>query len=358
VRRVLLDERVQVAVKTALAAALSWLLAVRVGGDVLGETVEQYAYYAPLGAVVATYPTVAASARSAGSAALAVALGGAIGLAVHTWLSPGVLTLALVVLAGVLLGGLPVLGGHGSYVTIAAMFVLVIGGADADGYTLAYVGLIALGGAVGVAVNLALPALRLTPGRRAVEDARQVLAGQLDDLADALRQHPPPEPAQWHARMRSITPVIQQMRRRVLEAVDATHGNPRARYHRGEVSDQRDTSRALERVAVLVEDLVALLAESHRGDLPTTPLDADLAETTAGALDCLAALVRQYRPHPAADDPAVQDVRTAVQRLTDAFGRRRDLDASDVAVLGAVVANLRRTLATIAPVRQPLEEPH
>jgi hypothetical protein len=116
-----------------------------------------------------------------------------------------------------------------------------------------------------------------------------------------------------------------------------------------EVERQREVTRALERVAVLVEDLIAMLVETYREDLPSGPIDPELAGVAADALDCLSVLVRAYDTHLSPDDERVDDVRRAMDHLTEAFSRRRDLDPEDVAVLGAVVANLRRCLAAVAP---------
>jgi hypothetical protein len=343
-RWLLLHERTQMAVKAAVAAALAWLAA-----SLVGDRLEAYRYYAPLGAVVATYPTVATSLRTSLRAIAAIVLGGAVGLAVHATLSPSLPALALVVGGGVLVGGLRFLGEMRSYVPIVALFVLVIGGRHAWVYALAYVSLTLMGAVIGTAVSLALPALRLTQGRDAVHRLQNLLADQLADLAGGLRQATPPGPEDWRRRQRAVAPVVEQMRQAVLEAMDARRGNPRARFHGAELDRQREVARALERVAVLVEDLIAMLVDTHREDLPTSPLDPELADATARALESLATLVRAYDTDLAADDRCVAEVEDALRTLTTAFAERRDLDPADVAVIGAVVANLRRCLAAVSP---------
>jgi hypothetical protein len=105
----------------------------------------------------------------------------------------------------------------------------------------------------------------------------------------------------------------------------------------------------LERVAVLVHDLMAILNVTHRDDLSSTPLDAELAGAVADALDRLAELVLCYDVGLSPDDPRVGAVQEAMRRLTAEFDRRRDLDADDFAVLGAVVANLRWSTAAVHP---------
>lgn len=351
-QRLLLHARTQMAVKAALAAALSWVAAEVVARALSGLQLETYVYYAPLGAVVATYPTVAASFRTARSSILALGLGAVLGLVVHSVMEPGVLSLALVVGAGVALGALPGMGTQRSWVPIVALFVLIVGGANAGSYATAYVGLVALGTLCGVAVNLLLPALRLTAGEDALDRLRSLLADQLTDLADGLRKRPAPAREDWERRMHDPAPEAERTREAMQEVLDARHGNLRARFHLDAAERQRHIERALVRVAVFVEDLPEMLVQTYRKDLDWGPLDPELAAVTADALDRLADLVHAYDTDLAVNDRRVEDAEEAVQRLTDAFGRRRNLDDADVAVLGAVVANLRRSVAVIAPQRQ------
>lgn len=349
VRYLLLHSRTQMSVKAGLAAGLSWVLAEVVTKAFSGLALGQYIYYAPLGAVVATYPTVAASLRTARSSVFALALGAALGLLVHATLDPGPLSLALVVGAGVALGALPGLGTQRSWVPIVALFVLIIGGDHPLDYAIAYVALTGLGALCGVAVNLALPALRLSQGAEALRGLRGLITVQLRDLADGLRKRPAPAREEWERRLHDPQPEVEHTREAVQEVIDAQLGNPRARFHVQETARQRAVAHALQRVAVFAEDLPEMLMQTYREDLDWGPLDPELAAMTADALDRLADLVEAYDTDLGIDDPRVEAVEEAVERLTYAFGRRRDLDADHVAVLGAVVANLRRSAAAVEP---------
>jgi uncharacterized membrane protein YccC len=345
----MLTDRAQMAVKAAIAATLAWLAAELVSGQI--EGLENYLYYAPLGALIVIYPTVATTVRNSLSVGLAIALGGGLGLVIHLLLEPSLLSLALAVGVGVALGGLPWLGDQRSYVAVVALFTLLIGGTEPADYAIAYLGLALMGAVIGVAVGIAMPALRLTPGRDAMQSVATLLGDQLDDLADALRQEDPPDEQGWHDRIHSVRPVLDRMRRDVAEATDAQRGNPRARRHGYPASRQLEVSRGLERVALLVEDLVDVLVTSYRQDLPHTPLDRELAVTIADAIERLAALVRNYQEKMFSDDVRVQDAERALAQVQEAFARRRDRDTRDVALLGAVVANLDRSLSAVVPVR-------
>ena len=86
------------AAKTGLAVAIAWMLAPYLPG-----VADNYPYYAPLGAIVAMYPTLMGSMKNAaqtlGSLAVAIALAGA----VINFSSPSVLTMSLAVGLGALI---------------------------------------------------------------------------------------------------------------------------------------------------------------------------------------------------------------------------------------------------------------
>jgi hypothetical protein len=126
-RRLLLHSRVQLVVKTTVAATIAWLVGGLVGGFVGGE-IGQYRYYAPLGAVVMTYPTIATTVRQASHGILAIAIGGALGMVVHLTLHQSLAAVLLAVALGVGLAGLRFLGDQSSYVPVVALLVVVIGG--------------------------------------------------------------------------------------------------------------------------------------------------------------------------------------------------------------------------------------
>ncbi|WP_324275417.1 hypothetical protein [Blastococcus brunescens] len=115
---------VQRGIRAALAAGVSWQLAVLLPG-----ALSEYAYYAPLGAVIACLPTVADSASVAWRTVLAILLGGGIAVGVHEIARPvpTALTLALVVALGIGVEQWRVLGSNASWVTVAALFTLTLG---------------------------------------------------------------------------------------------------------------------------------------------------------------------------------------------------------------------------------------
>ncbi len=141
--------RLLLAAKAALAATIAWTLAKYAPG-----VAADYPYYAPLGAIVAMRTTVFAGLRAGLQTLVGITLG--ILIAGFTMLigDPGVIAVALAVGLGVLVSGFRILGEGYSWVPMAALFVLLVGGANAEGYSFAYVVQMAIGVGIGLAVNL------------------------------------------------------------------------------------------------------------------------------------------------------------------------------------------------------------
>ncbi|OMQ13959.1 hypothetical protein A7K94_0220005, partial [Modestobacter sp. VKM Ac-2676] len=243
-----------------------------------------YPYYAPMGAMLATTTSLAGSARESLQIVAAVTLGAAIALAADAVSAPTLASISAVIGVGVLLSGWHRLGSARSWVPTAALFVLIFGESDPFNYVAAYVGLIVFGTLIGTAVTAVLPQLPLAPAQEQLARLRDVLAAQLDDLADGLQQEHPPTEEEWRKRTHTIDPVLAQMRTAVQETDEARKGNFRARRHQQDAQRQYAQARALERLALLVEELTELLAETERADRDRVTLGPALRPPAAAAL--------------------------------------------------------------------------
>ena len=114
--------RVGLALKTAVAAVLAWLCVQPLGGFV-----DDYPYYAPLGAVIAMSTSIASSVRSSAQAVGAILVGAGLALVVRSVPLPQPVALGVVIAIGMVLAGLRLLGPMGGLVPIASLFVLVVG---------------------------------------------------------------------------------------------------------------------------------------------------------------------------------------------------------------------------------------
>jgi uncharacterized membrane protein YgaE (UPF0421/DUF939 family) len=354
IRELLRHPEVQRGIRVALAAGLSWQLA-----TLLPAPLSVYAYYAPLGAIVAVQPTVADSASAAWRTVLAVLLGTGLGVAVHE-LSPlpTALTLAVLVALAVGLQQWRVLGQNSTWVAFAAVFALTIGGSEPVEYVLSYTGLVLLGGVVGVLVTtLLFPPLQLTQARRQISRIRGLLAGHLEEIAEGLREGRELDPEEDQRQLGELDRALDRMRdaERIVER--ARRANPRARRWRQPAERIRVESRALDRVAVLVDDVSTLVVEQQphrRGEKDT---DLGTAEPIAAALDGLAEVIRT--PYHAGDeeetddrDRRIQAAGDALDSLTDRLRRTTVDDDPAYLAIAAVAVGVQRSLLALDAERE------
>lgn len=317
------------AAKAAAAAALAWVVARHVPG-----VASDYPYYAPLGAVVAMQTTVFAGLRSGVQTLVGIALGIAVA-AFTMWVGdPGVLAVALAVGVGVLVGGFRILGEGSSWVSTAALFVLLVGGAHAEGYSLGYLVQMAVGVVVGLLVNfLVFPPLRFWDAERRIDQVNGVLAEHLDGLADVLEQGERDERA-WDRAQDRLDRAIADVRSRVSIAQESRRINPRGALRGSRARLQHDGSRfrALERVAWYTTDLTELVARSG-------PVSSNLGRPDEAFTEPLTTAIRQVAAMVRGDHPPEEGDR-AISELEEALDASRE-NPSDVAVTSSALVSLR-----------------
>lgn len=255
------------AVRATAAAVIAFPVALLVP-----DPWNDYPYYAPLGAVVATSVTLRSSARESFQAVGAIMLGALVARSADVLVPSMLLSLAVTILVAALLSGLRVLGSMGSWVTTSALFVLIVGNTDPVGYVGAYVGLTFLGALVGIGVNLVVPPLPLTPATLALHDLRRALASQLDDLASASESEEPLSAEDWEAHRHPVRADALRVEEIVERAAEATSGSWTARRHAQWRARQVRQSEALWQVAHRVMELADLVVESETADLRVTRL--------------------------------------------------------------------------------------
>ncbi|MGU3410834.1 FUSC family protein [Microbacterium sp. M1A1_1b] len=337
------------AAKAAGAAALAWFVARHVPG-----VASDYPYYAPLGAVIAMQTTVFAGLRSGIQTLVGIALG--IGVAALTmWVGePGVLAVALAVGIGVLVGGFRVLGEGSSWVSTAALFVLLVGGAHAEGYSLGYLVQMAVGVVVGLLVNfLVFPPLHFWDAEHRIDAVNGVLADHLDGLAVVLREGQR-DVAAWDRQQDRLDRAIADVRSRVSIAHESRKINPRGALRGSRARLQQDGARfrALERVAWYTTDLTELVARSGPVAEGIGRPDPAFAEPLAVALDEIACVIRGDCPEDAADRAVA-----AVERALDASRENPShvaVTASALVSLRGIVESERRATADIDTKTGPL----
>lgn len=338
-----LQAHLNLSLKAALAAALSWLAVQPLWG-----VAADYPYYAPLGAVIAVTATVAGSVRDSLQGLAAILAGATLSLVVMQLDLPVVADITLVVAFGTALAGWRRFVGKASSVPVTALFVLIIGRGDAVDYAIAYLGLTSLGAVIGIALNIAFPPLALTRMADSVSRLRVVLADQLDALATGLSNDAPLTAAEWDRRRHAIRPTMEEMQRVVDHTTDARRANWRARRWSDHAEQRYQQARALQQVAFLIEDITSLVVEQERAELKEVALGPTLRPYAARALGAMADVLRSVEGDTA-DPDKLRSADKAVVALAEAIRAARERSSNDLFAAGTVVAGVRRALASLVP---------
>jgi hypothetical protein len=311
-------------------------------GTVAPPPFDDYAYYAPLGAVIATTSSVTRSVRESAHAVAAVLAGAAIALLVDFVVPPGAPAVAVVTGLALLCGGWRVFGAMSVWVATSAIFVLILGQVETADYIGAFAGLIVLGAIIGVGVNLIFPPLPLTPGAMALDRLRDELVRQLRELAAWLEDTGPLEPDEWERRRRRIHPTARRAREARELIQEAVRANPRARRHGDETAAQARGAAQLAVAVEVVDGVVRLLVEWEGNGRAEVALGPRLRPAVAAALRDYA---RALGPADHGSEGAVEawnDLDASLGRLRDAVRAERDGSGDDMLVAGSIVVALRR----------------
>lgn len=326
------------AAKSAAAAGLAFWLGGLVPGDV-----DEYRYYAALGAYTVMYPSVSDSLTQAARAVVAVILGAllAMGLQLAAWTNP--ITVGLAIGLGVLLGAWRWLRDQTSWVPLVALFVLAVGGAEPEGYVAGYVLQILLGALVGTVVNFVaftpLPVHELQSSTTAL---RRDLSAQLQAVADALAEEGEREEGDHAddvlAGLPDVSPARERVRVAIAQARSARKGNPRAagsaHIHRALF----DLGEALQRCSTSVESMAVVILDPR-----ATPLSPLLRQRTVALLGSLSTLFDDLEgdvPH----ERQVELTRQRVDELIEGVESDQEGGRESRYVAGAVAVSGLRCL--------------
>jgi len=337
------DSRLLLAAKTSLAVGIAWFVAPFVPG--VGA---EYPYYAPLGALISMTPTLMSSVRMSLQTLASLAIGMLLAGAVIVFSEPNLVTIALVVGLGTLIAGLRWIKAGGDYVPVAALFVLIIGGPDADSYSLGYLVQMTVGVAVGLLVNLAIfPPLRVTAAVLRLGEFRALLARHLDEMASALVEAWPPEHEEWATRSDILRSTADEVRAAIIDADDSRKGNPRARLHHRDMTDDYSDLYDLETITFHVRDLTDVIAASIWERQFAADLPEHTREPLSEALRAIGAvLIARNAGDDTADAVAAADaaLQTALSRLDDS----RDSSPSSLSTAASAAISARRIVAIMA----------
>ena len=276
--------RLLLVAKTALAVGIAWLVAPHMPG-----VVNDYPYYAPLGALISMYPTLMGSVRSGLQTILGLAAGIGLATLVILTVGPTWWSIPAVVGVAVLVSGTGWFGAGREYVPMAALFVLIIGGQKADDYSLGYLVQTAVGVTIGLLVNVLIAPAPLTAQASARVDAfRAQLSSHLRDIGDAVSASWPPERDGWAGDAASLAGTTREIRVALMEADDSRRGNPRALLRRADPRDVWAEMDALDTIAHHIRDISVTIADTIWDGPAALDLDPALPQPLTAACRAVA----------------------------------------------------------------------
>lgn len=310
--------RLLLVAKTALAVGLAWTIAPHLPG-----VVDEYPYYAPLGALVSMYPTLMGSLRSSLQTLFGLATGIALATLVVLTVGPTWWTIPIIVGLAVLISGTGWFGNGREYVPMAALFVLLIGGQNADEYSLGYLTQMAVGVVVGIVVNVVIaPAPLVATAAARVQEFREQLGAHLHDIAAAVSDSWPPESGQWAEDAASLADTTASLRGVLAEADESRRGNPRARGWRGDTKHIHEELERLDRIAHLIRDISDATADTIWERPAALSLDPALPEPLSAACHAVADVIALDDPQSAEGHRVRADAARAIRLLLEVVDDR------------------------------------
>ncbi|PRY65910.1 aromatic acid exporter family member 1 [Glaciihabitans tibetensis] len=340
--------RTLLALKTALAVGLAWSVAPHLPGSA-----SDYPYYGPLGALISMHPTLMRSITTGLRTLAGLVIGMLLAATVIIFAEPNVVTISLVVGAGVLVAGARWLGAGSDTVPTAVLFVLIIGGPNADSYSVGYLVQMTAGILIGLAVNMLIfPPLTVGSARDQLARFRASLADQLDDMAQVLRESWPPEHEDWATRGTQLATVADDVRTALQAASDSRRINPRTRLRRNRHDLTRDYEdlAAFERITFHVRDITDVLANAVWGTEVRIDLDPEVCDVLSDAFTSISPTLRSW------DEPtrsaALEEARSTLATVGARAQRAGEKPGSGMNPASVIALDLSRILAVVDD-RQP-----
>lgn len=341
--------RLSLALKSALAVSIAWFIAHFMPG-----VTDEYPYYAPVGALVSMYPTLMSSVRNGIQTLAGLVTGMLLAGAVILLAEPNLVTVGLVVGVGVLLAGNTRFGAGREYIPLTALFVLIIGGQNADAYSIGYLAQMVVGVAVGLAVNfLIVPPLATDAAEEKLAEFRLILARHLDDIGTALTEHWPPETVQWSRQSSALIDTAAAVREAIRLSTDSRKGNPRARRHPRDTALDEDDLQKIETITFHIRDLTDVLVGAVWGSPLQLTLEPAICPPLSDAMHAVAEVLKSSatdRDRSARLTRANEAIVTLTTNVWDgARDHNQELGAAVVATM-----DLKRILTALEPTREPV----
>jgi uncharacterized membrane protein YccC len=328
-------------VKTALAAALAWVLAHSVF-DVAQP------FLAPWAALLTVHATVFGSLRSGGQQVAATVVGVLVAFAAGGLFGVSALSIGVAVLVGLAIGSIRGLRAEASTAAATAIVVLTTGYSDDGGMLAARLLDVGIGVGVGLLVNLLVwPPLRDRSAAHRIDVIDDRIGELLCEIAAGLRAGTQ-ETDEWIARTEELDEEIDESRRVLGQARESGRLNPR-RATPERMRATKDFAGVLHRLGQAVAETRSMFMTITLSRVPPQEWEPAFRERWIGLLE---------RTGEAVSDADAERLR-AVRTDLDAFVQALDPEGGYWPVYGALIVNLRNivealdVVATAQPVQVP-----
>ncbi|SDR93102.1 FUSC family protein [Microlunatus soli] len=261
------------AIRTAIAGGLAWWVAQLLPGSEPGR----YAYFAPMGAVVVTSTSVAATFRELLRSVAALAIGAGLGSLALLVTRPDAFSVAAIIVISVLIAGWSRLGSMRGWVPTVAVLTLVLGVGKPLTYASAYTGLTGLGAGIAATVVVLLPQLVIEPMVAATRRLLSLIINNLQQIQDDLER----TGSIGSADGSELETALAQLGDRLRDTEDSGRANLRRR--RSRVDDRLQRARAVRALAERLQYFRQRLAE-HQSDDRGDRTGRDASSAAGGEL--------------------------------------------------------------------------
>ncbi|MGO1439833.1 MAG: FUSC family protein [Brevibacterium yomogidense] len=230
-------------VKTVVAATVAWWLAVHVLDSAMP-------FLAPWVALLTVYPTVYQSLWRGAQSTVASWAGVGVSFLIGQYLGVAVWTFALAILVGLVAARIPAIRNEGVAIATTAVFVLGDGFSEQQPMLWDRIIEVAVGAAVGMAVNLLLlPPLRDKQAARYVDHINRRMGNVFIMMADELESSWSTDADdEWSREIDAMREDLRSAWQSVRDADESRRANPRLSGKKHQRDQQADYSEILRRV--------------------------------------------------------------------------------------------------------------
>lgn len=345
-----LTDLLQVA-KGVIAGTLAWWLS----KDVLDS---QLPFLAPWTALLTVHATVHRSLSRGVQSTIASTVGVLVSFAIGALLGVSVWTFALALLMGLLGARITWIKDEGIAIATTAIFVLGSGFGDQQPLLLDRIVEVALGVAVGVAVNLlVIPPLRHQQASRYVDSINRRMGDVLRDMADEFASSWDTDRAEaWFQETQSMSEELDSAWRTVRFARESEKMNPRTRLTVPSRTRRGGPSPAAE---ASYEEILARVDEgiSHLRHLARTLRDAtyDDGEWDSTFRERWVEIVRDAGRAIADPDTEVEPIHDRLTALAADFSEDGRLPRRSWPLYGSLIASMRHIAVIVDDVASARE---